>query len=74
MVLIDRRKAGVFGESWGAFREATSALPFAAIVRGRRSLKLAELGWLTPAVAAAAFVALWWGHVWISGVPVGVGW
>lgn len=74
MVLIDRRKEGVFGESWAAFREATSALPFAAIVRGRQSLKVAELGWLTPAVAAAAFVALWWGHVWISGVPVGVGW
>lgn len=74
MALIDRRKQGTFGARWGAFREATSVVPFGAIVRGRQSLRLADVGWLVPVVAAAAFVALWWGHVWVSGVPVGVGW
>lgn len=74
MALIDRRKQGTFGPRWGAFRDATSVVPFAAIVQGRQSLRLSEVGWLVPVVAAAAFVALWWGHVWVSGVPVGVGW
>ncbi len=74
MALIDRRKQGTFGARWDAFREATSVVPFAAIVQGRQSLRLSEVGWLAPVVAAAAFVALWWGHVWVSGVPVGVGW
>ena len=74
MRLIDKRKQGVFGESWSAFREATSSVPFAAIVAGRQSLALSEIGWLTPVLAAGVFVALWWGHAWISGVPVGLGW
>ena len=74
MVLIDKRKQAVLGERWATFREGTSLLPFVAIAQGRQSLKLAEFGWLAPAVAVAVFVALWWGHVWISGVPVGVGW
>ncbi len=74
MVLIDKRKQAVLGERWSAFRQATSLLPFVAIAQGRQSLKLAEIGWLDLVVTVAAFVALWWGHVWISGVPVGVGW
>lgn len=74
MALIDRRKRDTFGARWDAFRAATSVVPFAAILQGRQSLRLSEVGWLVPVVAAAAFVALWWGHVWVSGVPVGVGW
>lgn len=74
MVLIDRRKQEVFGEGWAAFRGATSLLPFAAIASGRQSLRLADLGWLAPLLAAIAFVALWWGHIWVSGVPVGLVW
>ncbi len=74
MVLIDRRKQEVFGEGWAAFRDATSLLPFAAVAAGRQSLRLADIGWLAPLLAAIVFVALWWGHVWVSGVPVGLGW
>ena len=74
MPLIDRRKHDTFGPRWADFRAATSALPFVAIAQGRQSLRLAELGWLAPVVTAVVFAALWWGHVWISGVPVGVGW
>lgn len=74
MVLIDQRKQRVFGESWSAFREATSILPFVAIAQGRQSLRLSEVGWLAPVLAAVIFVALWWGHVWVSGMPVGLVW
>ena len=74
MVLIDRRKQEVFGEAWAAFRDATSLLPFAAVASGRQSLRIADIGWPAPLLAAIVFVALWWGHVWVSGVPVGLGW
>jgi len=74
MVLIDRRKQQVFGAGWAAFRGATSLTPFAAIVAGRQSFKLSDLGWLAPLLAAVVFLALWWGHVWVSGVPVGLVW
>ena len=74
MVLIDRRKQRVFGDGWSAFRDATSLVPFAAIFAGRQSLKLSEIGWLAPLLAAVIFIALWWGHIWVSGVPVGLGW
>ena len=74
MVLIDRRKRKVFGEGWSAFQDSTSLLPFVAVARGRQSLDLLDIGWLAPLVAAVIFVALWWGHVWVSGVPVGLGW
>ena len=74
MVLIDRRKQQVFGDGWTAFRAATSAFPFGAILSGRQSLGMSDIGWLGPLLAAAVFLALWWGHVWVSGVPVGLGW
>lgn len=74
MVLIDRRKQRVFGEGWSAFRDATSLAPFAAIFAGRQSLKLSEIGWLAPLLAAVIFVALWWGHIWVFGMPVGLVW
>ncbi|MYB38563.1 MAG: NnrU protein [Gammaproteobacteria bacterium] len=74
MVLIDRRRKGALGESWAAFQSATSLLPFVAILSGHQSFNAREIGWLAPALAAVAFVALWWGHVWIAGTPVGVGW
>lgn len=74
MVLIDKRKQRVFGTGWSAFRDATSLLPFAAIAGGRQSLDLAEIGWLAPLLTVVVFFALWWGHVWVSGVPVGLGW
>ena len=74
MVLIDRRKQRVFGTGWEAFSGATSLVPFAAIIRGRQSLKLGEIGWLAPLVTVVVYLALWWGHVWVSGVRVGLGW
>ena len=74
MLLIDRRKREVFGPRWESFRDATSVVPFAAIVSGRQSLKVSEIGWLTPALTLIVYFALWWGHHWVSGVPVGLGW
>ena len=70
MRLIDQRKRLVFGARWQAFHHATSALPFVAVVSGRQSLKLNEIGWLVPALTLVAYLALWWGHAWVSGVDL----
>lgn len=70
MWLIDRRKQQVFGGQWQAFREATSMIPFTAILGGRQSLQLSEVGWLVPATTVLVFLALWWGHRFVSGVEV----
>ncbi len=74
MVLIDKRKERVFGAGWAAFCGVTSLVPFAAIIGGRQSLNLGEIGWLAPLLTVALFLLLWWGHVWVSGVSVGMGW
>ena len=74
MVLIDKRKQRVFGEGWSAFQESTSLIPFAAIAGGRQSLSLSDIGWPAPLLTVVIFVALWWGHVWVSGVPIGLVW
>ena len=74
MLLIDRRKREVIGERWEAFREATSIIPFAAILGGRQSLDIREIGWPVLALSLVGFLAFWWGHYWVSGMSVGVVW
>jgi len=70
MRLIDRRKQAVFGASWQAFSEATSVVPFAAIARGRQSLRVKEFGIFAPILTLIAYLALWWGHAFVSGVAI----
>lgn len=72
MLLIDRRKQAVFWQRWNAFRDATSIIPFVAIASGRQSFRPTELGWLVPLLTLALFLGLWWGHLWVSGVSVGL--
>ena len=54
----DAKKRAADAEAWRRLAAATSNVPFAAMVRGRARLSLAELGWWRPAVAAALYVAL----------------
>ena len=42
---IDRKRAKFFGADWQRFAAVTSNVPFQAIIEGRNSLKIAELGW-----------------------------
>ena len=64
MLSIDQRKST--SAAWPAFAAATSLMPFAAIAAGRNKLVLGEL-WLPAAIAIALYVALLWGHPWLSG-------
>ncbi len=68
-LLIDRKKAAKLGEQWGAFSDATSNVPFAAILRGKNKFVPKEL--VLPAlVGIGANVGLYLLHGWLSGVPL----
>lgn len=69
-VLIDRKKSAKLGSAWQRYAEATSNLPFAAIINGRNRLAVKEL--LVPTVVGlAAYVLVYWAHPWIAGVRIG---
>ena len=68
-VLIDRKKATSLGDDWIPFRDATSNIPFAAVVTGRNKLIAKEL--LAPVgVGLAGYGLVYWGHEWVAGVPL----
>jgi len=64
---IDAKRAAKFGESWSSFATTTSNVPFAAIVQGRNSLALAELGWWRIGVGLVLFVVILGLHPWLFG-------
>jgi len=72
---IDAKRKRKMGEAWTAFAAKTSNIPFAAIVSGRTSLRLAEdFGWRFWATALV-FLAVLFSHARIIGVsPFPGGW
>jgi uncharacterized membrane protein len=42
---IDRKRKKTSGDAWNRYAAVTSNVPFAAIVEGRNTLKIGELGW-----------------------------
>lgn len=64
---IDRKRAASQGAAWDRYRGATSNVPFAAILRGRNRLALAELR--VPALLAVGLtLAVLVSHRWLFGV------
>jgi uncharacterized membrane protein len=58
-------------ESWQVFAAATSNLPFLAIAQGRTRSDWRGLGWKTPTIALALYVAIvFWFHPQVIGVPL----
>jgi uncharacterized membrane protein len=52
---IDGKRKQAFGEAWDRFAAVTSNVPFMAIVEGRNSLKVAELGWWRVVLAVVLY-------------------
>jgi uncharacterized membrane protein len=48
---IDRKRKKAFSEGWNRFAALTSNVPFMAILQGRNSLKIHEIGWWPPLLA-----------------------
>ena len=65
---IDAKRKRALGESWKAFATQTSNVPFAAILAGRQSLNIGEIGWWRLALAVGLYAAMLFGHVYAFGV------
>ena len=65
---IDRKRAAVYGDAWDKFVGETSSIPFAAIIQGRNSLKLGEIGAVKLLAGVGAYLALAWFHNDLFGV------
>lgn len=65
---IDAKRRRALGATWESFAAQTSNVPFAAILSGRQSLNLAEIGWWRILLALAVWAALAWGHPYMFGV------
>jgi uncharacterized membrane protein len=70
---IDRRQCAIYGEEWQRFAAVTSAIPFAAILRGRNRFDLHEIGALRIGLSIIVYVVfLFFAHQWLFGVaPLG---
>jgi uncharacterized membrane protein len=67
---IDKRRAAAMGESWRRFASVTSNVPFLAIIQGRNSLKLGELGLWRLALGLVLFGAAFYFHPQVTGVSL----
>jgi uncharacterized membrane protein len=54
---IDVKRRRRFGPGWQRFAALTSNVPFGAVLAGRNSIRLAELGWWRVALGTALYVA-----------------
>jgi uncharacterized membrane protein len=69
---IDAKRRRLFGDDWARFAQASSSVPFAAILSGRNSLApaLTEIGLVRPLVAVLAYALLFYFHGRFFGVPL----
>lgn len=65
---IDAKRRRALGDRWTPFAAQTSNVPFAAIVSGRQSLRLGEIGLWRPAAALAVYAVLALAHPLLFGV------
>jgi uncharacterized membrane protein len=68
-LLIDAKRRRVFGAKWERFAAVTSSVPFAAIVAGRNTLRVEEIGAWRIIAAIATWAAMLVAHPWLFGVP-----
>lgn len=66
---IDAKRKRALGKRWNSFAAQTSNVPFAAILAGRQTLKIGEIGWWRLLQAAAVWVALIFLHPYAFGAP-----
>ena len=66
---IDAKRRRALGSAWEPFAQQTSNIPFAAILAGRQSLRLGEIGLWRPLAAAVIYGVLLVGHGHLFGAP-----
>jgi uncharacterized membrane protein len=65
---IDRKRKKTSGDAWNRFAAVTSNVPFMAIIQGRNSLKIGELGWWRALLALVFYGAFLHFHKTLFGV------
>jgi uncharacterized membrane protein len=65
---IDAKRKRALGDTWTAFAAQTSNIPFGAILTGRQSLKIGEIGLWRIAVAIVVYGNLALAHPFLFGV------
>jgi uncharacterized membrane protein len=70
MPSLDAKTARRLGAAWGPIAMRSSLVPFVAIINGRTSLRIGEIGWGRIAAGIALYVLLVFAHPWIAGKPV----
>jgi len=65
---IDAKRRKAVGPVWDAFAAQTSNLPFAAILAGKQSLRLGEIGWWRILLAIVVWAGLLFAHPLLFGV------
>lgn len=65
---IDAKRKRANGEDWDAFVAKTSNIPFGAILTGRNTLNLKEIGLVRVVAAVVAFGIILYGHGWLFGI------
>lgn len=62
MAHIDARRRARADDAWRAFEAGTSRTPFKAILEGRRTLRLDEIGWWRIALGTVLYVVILYVH------------
>jgi uncharacterized membrane protein len=70
MANIDRKRAAGDPEGWARFAAKTSRIPFLAIIQGRNTLRIGEIGWGRIAAGLVVYGLILYFHGWIFGVDV----
>lgn len=65
---IDRKRKKAVGDAWDRFAALTSNVPFMAIIQGRNSLKVREIGWWPPLLALILYGLFLHFHSMLFGV------
>lgn len=69
---IDAKRKRALGARWDSFAGQTSGVPFAAILTGKQTLSLGEIGWWRLLLGVIVWAAVLWGHPFLFGVnPLG---
>jgi uncharacterized membrane protein len=68
---IDRKRKKAFGDAWNRFARLTSNVPFMAILEGRNSLRIGELGWWRAVLAVVFYGSFLYFHqILFGGSPL----
>lgn len=70
MVHIDMRRRARADEAWRAFEAGTSRTPFRAILEGRRSLRLDEVGYWRIATGVVLYLVIMYVHETVFGMDL----